>query len=178
MVECQFGPQLVVRHDLIELLQFAKAGDITLPRRLSRQGNGESAGAGEGRILAELLMNELRFRRLPSEHQSEKALQQREETFGRSSNEPEWDDAGMQALWCDEDLGDQQIVRLRQEFCFLVERGTRKYQPLRGLALRFWIGRGWVLLAFVSLLSLLLIELPETFVVVGRRCLKAMVIQV
>ena len=69
------------------------------------RGNGEAAGAGEGGVFAELLMNELRFGRLPDKHQSEKTFQQGEETFGRPSGETRRDDAGTEALRSDGDFG-------------------------------------------------------------------------
>ena len=47
LVQRQFGPQLIFCHDLVELLQFAEAGNIGLASRLSKLGNGEAAGAGE-----------------------------------------------------------------------------------------------------------------------------------
>ena len=35
LVQSQFGPQLIFGHDLVELLQFAEAGNVGLARRLS-----------------------------------------------------------------------------------------------------------------------------------------------
>ena len=60
----------------------------------------------------------------------------------------------------------------------LVERGPGKDQPLCSLGLHFRVGGRQVFSATVSLLSLLLVGLPEAFVVIGGRLLKAAVIQV
>jgi len=123
-------------------------------------------------------MNELRFGRLSDEHQSEKTFQQGEETFGRASGEPRRRDAGTDALRSDGDFGCWQIARLIEDRSFLVERGAGKDQPLGSLGLRFRVGWGRILSAFVLLLGLLLIELPEAFVVMGSRVLKSTVIPI
>ena len=123
-------------------------------------------------------MNELWFGRLSDEHQSEKTFQQGEETFGRSSGETLWDDAGMEALRSDGDFGCRQIARLIEDRSLFVERGAGKDQPLGGSGLRFRIGWRRILSAFVLLLGLLLIELPEAFVVMGSRLLKSTVIPI
>jgi len=177
-VQRQFGPQPVVGHDLVELLQFAEAGNVGPARRLFRAAHGEATGAGEGGVFAELLMDELRFGRLSGEHQSEKTVQQGEETFGRSSGEAGRSDVGVETLRPDANFGRRRFGRLIEHCGVLVERGPGKDQPLSGLGLGFLVGGRRVLSTVISLLELLLVELPEAFVVVGSGGLKETVIQV
>lgn len=178
LVQRQFGPQPVFGHDLIKLLQFAEAGNVGLAGRFFRATNGEATGAGEGRVFAELLMDELRFEGLSGEHQSEKTFQQGEETFGRSSGEAGRGNVGVEALCPNGNFRRRGTWRLVEHCGILVERGPEKDQPLCGFGLRFRVGGRQVFSMVVSLLGLLLVELSEAFVVIGVRLLKATVIQV
>ena len=85
---------------------------------------------------------------------------------------------GVEALRSDGDFGCRHFARLIEDRSLFVERGAGKDQPLGGSGLRFRIGWRRILSAFVLLLGLLLIELPEAFVVMGSRLLKSTVIPI
>ena len=84
-VQGQISPQSDGGHELIELLQFAEAGNVALAFGLSGAGDREATGPPEGRVLAQPLVNEFRFGRLPGKGRAEEAMKHGEETLGRSS---------------------------------------------------------------------------------------------
>ena len=51
LVQSDFLPQAVFGHDLVELLELAKAGDVACEFGPSRTRDGEATSAGEGRVL-------------------------------------------------------------------------------------------------------------------------------
>lgn len=101
----QLFPQAGLGHDLVEVLDFAEAGDVGVSFWFTRARDGEAAGAGEGGIFAEFLVDELRFGWLAADGCAEERFGEGEEALGRSAGEAEGSDAGPQAGGVDAEGG-------------------------------------------------------------------------
>ena len=176
-VQRGFCPQAVLRHDLVELLELAEAGDVALPFGLVDSRDREATGACEGWIFSEFLVDELGLGRLSGEHDAEESLEHGKETLGRSSCETGRSDVWMDRFGTDGDRRRFARSKSVQHRSIFVEGGSVEEQTSGGLWLGFWIGRGWVLPTLVSLLGLLLVELPELLVVPSPRGLELPVIE-
>jgi len=72
-----------LRHELVELLKLAEAGDVALPFGLIDSRDAEATGACEGRIFAEFLVDELGLGGLSGERDAKEASEYGKETLGR-----------------------------------------------------------------------------------------------
>ena len=176
-VECQLFPQPGRGHDLIKLLQFAEAGDVALAFGLFGPGDRETAGAGEGRILGQPLVDVFRLGRLSGEGRAEEAIKHREETFGRPANEPQRRDAGHDFVRSDHDQPSGWLRPLVECRDVVIERGTFQEGALCGLRLRFGIGRRRVFFSLDAAFFLLHVEGEQLFVIVRGRDLEVVVIE-
>ena len=176
-VQGQLSPQSGGGHDLIELLQFAEAGNVALAFGLSGAGDREATGPREGRILAQPLVNEFRFGRLPGKGCAEEAIKHGEETFGRSAGEPGRSHARHDFARSDRDQRSRWLRPLVECRSPLIERGTFQQRALRGLRLRLGIGRRRILASLDALLFLLLVEREQLFVIVRGSGLEVVIIE-
>ena len=122
-------------------------------------------------------MDELGLGGLSGERHAKEALEHGKEALGRPSGETGRSDARKKRLGADRDRRRFARGKLVQQRSIFVEGGTAEEQTPGGLLLAFRIGRRRVFPTLVSLLGLLLVELPELLVVPSRDGLELPVIE-
>jgi hypothetical protein len=148
-----------------------------LPFGLVDSRDGEATGACEGWIFSEFLMDELGLGRLSGERDAEEGPEHGEEALGRPSGETGRSDARKKRFGTDGNRRRLARGKLVQQRSVFVEGGAVEEQTCGGLWSGFRVSRGRVFPTLVSLLGLLLVELPELLVVPSRRGLELPVIE-